>query len=77
MSFTIPNPVIKVAIKVASKILKRKERNCVFKNKSLHCGATKKKLADLRSSAQYAQPWRYYPFKLIYVKERMEIRKKK
>jgi hypothetical protein len=42
-------------MKVVSKILKRKERNCAFENLSLRCGATKKKLADLRSSIQYAQ----------------------
>jgi hypothetical protein len=47
-----PNQIITVAIKVASKILKR---NCAFENLSLRCGATKKKLADLRSSVQYAQ----------------------
>jgi hypothetical protein len=52
---TISNRLIKVAIKIASKILKRKERNCAYENLSLRCGATKKKLADLRSSAQYAQ----------------------
>ncbi len=38
----ILNPFIKVAIKVASKSLKRKERNCAFKHQSLRCGATKK-----------------------------------
>jgi hypothetical protein len=52
---TISNRLIKVAIKIASKILKCKERNCAFENLSLRCGATKKKLVDLRSSAQYAQ----------------------
>ncbi len=41
-SFTIPNPVIKVVIKVASKSLKRKERNCTFENLSLRWGPTKK-----------------------------------
>ncbi len=38
------NAVIKVVIKVASKILKRKERNCAFENLSLRCGAIKKSL---------------------------------
>jgi hypothetical protein len=38
----MPNKIIKVAIKVASKILKRKERDCAFENLSLRCGATKK-----------------------------------
>jgi hypothetical protein len=47
----------KVVIKVASKILKRKERNCAFENLSLRCSATKKAcgLADLRSSEQCVQ----------------------
>jgi hypothetical protein len=31
-------------LKVASKSLKCKERNCAFVNLSLHCGATKKNL---------------------------------
>jgi hypothetical protein len=48
MIFIIPNPVIKVAIKVASKILKHKEHNDAFENLSLRCGVTKK-LADLRT----------------------------
>ncbi len=34
----------KVVIKVASKILKQKERNCTFENLSLRCSATKKSL---------------------------------
>jgi hypothetical protein len=47
----IPNHAIKVAIKVAPKISKRKERNCALENLSLRCGATKKKLALLRNCA--------------------------
>jgi hypothetical protein len=35
---------MKVAIKVASKILKRKEGNCAFENLDLRCGAIKKSL---------------------------------
>jgi hypothetical protein len=51
--FFYTNCAIKVAIKVVSKILNRKERNRAFEKLSLR--RNKKKLADLRASAQYAQ----------------------
>jgi hypothetical protein len=40
-----------LGLKVAPKILKRKERNCACEDLSLRCGATKKKLTDLGTCA--------------------------
>ncbi len=48
---------MKSRFKVASKSLKRKERNCAFENLSLHCSATK---LTLRSSAQRAHLCQQY-----------------
>jgi hypothetical protein len=54
MYHTVPYGTTK--IKVVSKSLKRKERNCTFEDLSLRCGTTKMTcgIADLSSSAQHA-----------------------